>query len=232
MPKRFFDATVGGLLALLALPVIGVLALVLAADLRTWPFFVQQRVGQFGRLFSCPKLRTLPPDTPPYALKSELDLVPLHRLRRVLRDRHLDELPQLLVVPFGRMSLVGPRPRMPDEHEPVDPVYAETRASLPQGCAGLWQIGPDTDGLPSDSPEYDYFYVRHQRLRLDLWVLWRTALKMVGLARPVSLAEVPGWVRRDPSDQISPVSLDHEDSSREPALPARRSERMVGYERG
>ena len=181
--KRAFDVVVGSVLALLALPVIVGLALVLTATFRAWPFFVQDRIGFGGRHFRMVKLRTLRPGTDPYALKGDLPAGAAPALGRVLRRWHLDELPQLLLVPFGRLSLVGPRPKMPDRFEPVDPAYAERRVQVPQGCTGLWQVSPHSDDLPSASPGYDLYYVDHASLRLDVWILWRTALLMAGVAK-------------------------------------------------
>src|SRR5687768_10966564 len=116
MAKRAFDLLAGGILLLLALPIILVLAVALAMELRAWPFFLQERIGKDGVAIRFLKLRTLPPDTPAYALKHDLEMS-LSRLRAFLRSKHLDELPQLVHVLTGELSLVGPRPRMPDAHE-------------------------------------------------------------------------------------------------------------------
>lgn len=195
--KRLFDIVVGTLLCLLAVPVVLVLAVGVCLSMRTWrPFFVQDRLGLGGRRIRILKLRTLPLDCPPYALKSTLELGQLPPYAAFLRRRHLDELPQLLLVPFGRLSLVGPRPKMPDEFEPVDASYAATRVRVPQGCTGLWQIGAHSAACPDASPQYDAFYLEHASLRLDLWTFWRTALLILRLAPPVDLDDVPEWAMR------------------------------------
>jgi lipopolysaccharide/colanic/teichoic acid biosynthesis glycosyltransferase len=192
--KRLFDLVVGGLLAILATPVIAALAAVTAVSLRSWPFFVQERITEGGRHRRFYKLRTLPKHTPPYALKRSLEMN-LPRIPLLLRRLHLDELPQLYLVALGRLSLVGPRPKMPDAFEPVDPVYGELRVLVPQGCTGLWQVGSHTDELPHETPDYDFFYLRYGCLRMDVWVLWRTLRHMLGMNRPVVLDDVPAWVR-------------------------------------
>lgn len=192
--KRAFDLVVGTVLAIVATPLIAVLALLTALSLRAWPFFVQERITEGGRHRRFYKLRTLPKHTPPYALKRALQL-DLPRIPLVLRRLHLDELPQLYLVPLGRLSLVGPRPKMPDDFEPVDPAYGAVRVKVPQGCTGLWQIGSHTHELPHETPDYDFFYLRYGCLRMDVWVLWRTLRHMVGMHRPVTLDEVPEWVR-------------------------------------
>lgn len=207
MLKRCVDIVVASLLLVVALPAILVLAVVLAVELRTSPFFVQERIGRGGRRFRFLKLRTLPPTTPRYALKEDLDDASLSPLRAFLRERHLDELPQLVHVVAGQLSLVGPRPRMPDEFEPVDPEYARWRVRVPQGCTGLWQIGAHTDLLPDEHPEYDLFYVRHGSLALDAWILWRTVLQVAGIGAPVTIEDVPAFLYRGPTELDAVIDL-------------------------
>jgi lipopolysaccharide/colanic/teichoic acid biosynthesis glycosyltransferase len=191
--KRLFDVVVGSILALLALPVIVVLAVAVAVTMRCWPFFVHERIGRGGAPFAFPKIRTLHPSTPRYTDKFSLEPSRTPRLCQALRRSHLDELPQLLLVPLGKLSLVGPRPKMPDAHEPVDWTYGKVRTSVRQGCTGLWQVGAHAHLEVRDSPEYDYFYVANGSLRLDLWILWRTVCNLAGAAEPVTLDRVPQW---------------------------------------
>jgi hypothetical protein len=82
---------------------------------------------------------------------------------------------------------------MPDDVEPVDAAYRAARCEVPQGCTGLWQIGRDAEGMPHEAPHYDFYYLRHRSIRLDAWVLWRTALLMMGFGSPVALEHVPAW---------------------------------------
>lgn len=191
--KRLFDTLVGAVLCLAALPVILALALMLAVQHRGNPFFVHDRVGFAGRTVRIPKLRTLPPSTDPYADKTTTDLRTVGGLARFMRRTHLDELPQLFLVPLGRLSLVGPRPRMVTEAEEFDdPYFAQSRTSVPQGCTGLWQISAVSNRRVSDEPGFDLFYVTHRTARLDLWILWRTIIQFLG-ASPIELSSVPRW---------------------------------------
>lgn len=174
-----------------------VLAVGVCLTLRTWrPFFVQDRIGLRGRRIRILKLRTLPPDFPRYALNSALAGVVLPRYSAFLRRTHLDELPQLFQIPFGRLRVGAPRPKMPDTYEPVDSTYRSMRITVPQGCTGLWQIGRHAPEPPDKAPEYDAFYLQHASLRLDLWITWRTVLLILRLAPQVGLAAVPQWARR------------------------------------
>lgn len=193
--KRAVDLTLGTALCLLALPLIGLLALVGTVHFRSTPFFTQTRIGQGGREFTIFKLRSLPANTLPYALKNDIGELELSWFSRLLRTTKLDELPQLLQVVTGHLSLVGPRPKMPDVFEPVTQEYTHTRTRVPQGCSCIWQVGVATGGLPNESPQFDYFYLLHGGLKLDAWIMWRTLLTVLCLARPVDLDDIPMWVR-------------------------------------
>jgi lipopolysaccharide/colanic/teichoic acid biosynthesis glycosyltransferase len=181
------DLTLGAILSVLALPAILVLAIGVALTLRTNPFFVQRRVGRGGRLIPILKLRTLPRSAPRFATKYELEDVRIPAFTLRLRQMHLDELPQLLLVPLGYLSLVGPRPEMPTMHAQADPGFASERVQIRPGCTGLWQISEANSGLIWESPEYDRYYVRNCSVVLDLQILWRTAIVMTGLGEPFSL---------------------------------------------
>jgi lipopolysaccharide/colanic/teichoic acid biosynthesis glycosyltransferase len=195
--KRAIDVVVGVPLCLLALPLVGALAVVVTLVFRTWPLFVHLRVGHRGRVLAIPKLRTLAPGTPIYADKTVTELGPHSRFMQALRATHLDELPQLFLVPLGRLSLVGPRPRMASEvADHGDVRYEAVRTSVPQGCTGLWQVSGDR-GRVSDRPEFDDYYVAEHTLRLDAWILWRTFRQLL-VGGTIELADIPSWTRRRP----------------------------------
>jgi lipopolysaccharide/colanic/teichoic acid biosynthesis glycosyltransferase len=201
MARRTFDVVVGTALLIVAIPMIAMFALVLAASLRAWPFFVQTRIGHGGAAFRFIKLRTLPPTAPAYADKYAIQDVDIPFFARVLRATHLDELPQLLLVIAGKMSLVGPRPEMPQLHRSFVGAHRAAREQLRPGCAGIWQVSVDNHRLINEAPEYDLFYAEHASLRLDAWVLWRTALLAVG-GRRVGLDAVPRWALRGGGETI------------------------------
>jgi lipopolysaccharide/colanic/teichoic acid biosynthesis glycosyltransferase len=181
----------------LVLPTLVLCALGTAIALRAWPFFTQARVGRGGCEFRCFKLRTLPPQTPRYAAKHEVTHLPVPPFSAALRRLHLDELPQLLLVLSGSMSLVGPRPEMPYLHEAMRPGFQRLRTAVTPGCTGLWQISGYRDQMIDEHPEYDEHYIAHRSLRLDLWIVWRTVrLILPGrAARVASLDELPAWAK-------------------------------------
>jgi len=204
--KRTIDVVVGTFLAVLALPLILLIAAAQAVSLRAWPFFVQTRIGTRGVPFRIVKVRTLPASTDHYADKRAIESIPLTWLSRTLRRTHLDELPQLFLVPVGRMSLVGPRPEMAFLHEQMPPSFARRRTEVRPGCTGLWQIGQDCAGLIVESPGYDLHYVENQSVLLDLWIVWRSVATVLG-AETVTLSDIPDWLRR--AGTVPSFSLGH-----------------------
>lgn len=193
--KRLFDIVLGTVLSLLALPLVLVAAASSAVVLGAWPFFVQERVGRHGRTFRIVKIRTLPVTAPAYADKYEIASVRIPGLCQWLRRSHLDELPQLFLVPTGHMSLVGPRPEMAVLLERSDPEFVRVRSLVRPGCTGLWQIGGRVEALIDEAPDYDLHYLGGSSLRLDLWILWRTFALMFLRGGPVEPAEIPKWLR-------------------------------------
>lgn len=181
--KAVIDVVLGSILALLTLPIVVIAALVSAVVFRAWPFVAQERVGYRGRAFRCLKVRSLPARVPPAIDKYALAGYPIPRWGRFLRGTHIDELPQLWLLPVRRMSLVGPRPEMPQilHRYPADLVAVRERV-LP-GCTGLWQISEDARRMIYESPEYDIEYVERFSLGLDLWIMWRTVVALPGGSR-------------------------------------------------
>ena len=196
MSKRLIDIAIGSLLAALAVPVILCLALVSAVTFRAWPFFVQTRVGYRGKPFRIVKVRTLPRCVPSAIDKHALANFALPRVATIMRSTHLDELPQLFLVPLGTMSLVGPRPEMLFLHEQGARAFCELRISVRPGCTGLWQVSRAAHGLIWDAAEYDTYYVENQTIRLDAWILARTGGLIFRRSAKLRLDDVPRWTRR------------------------------------
>ncbi len=205
--RRAFDLVVSTTLALVTLPVLLIALTGSAISLRAWPIFSQERVGRDGQALRFVKVRTLPPTAPAYADKFQLDQSSIPRFCRMLRAFHLDELPQLLLVVRGRMSLVGPRPEMRCLHDEMPAAFAQERTTVRPGCTGLWQISESCTGLIGSAPEYDRFYLQHRTLRLDTWVLVRTALKMTNLSGRLTLDAVPAWALPGRARDESVVTL-------------------------
>jgi len=192
--RRTFDVIASAALLMVTLPVMAVAVAGSALSLRTSPFFIQDRVGRGGELFRFVKIRTLRAAVPAYVDKHQLDPAQIPAFCRLLRRFHLDELPQLLLVLRGRMSLVGPRPEMEHLHRSLPTDFAALRTTVRPGCTGLWQVSDACTDLIGASPEYDSLYLSERTLRFDLWVLARTALKMTGIGPTVTIEDIPDWV--------------------------------------
>ncbi len=203
--SRAVDIIGSLVLAILTLPILIVAVLGSAACLRAWPFFSQQRVGRDGKPFGFIKVRTLPVTVPSYIDKHELANHHIPTFCRLLRSLHFDEIPQLWLVMRGDMSLVGPRPEMSCLHESMHPSFAEQRTAIRPGCTGFWQVSTSCTELIGASPEYDRYYLANRSFRFDMWVLFRTVLKMTRLGPAVTFDDVPDWLtrRHDRSDAWS-----------------------------
>jgi len=193
--RRAVDLAVGLGLSLVTLPIVVLAAAVSAAVLRASPFFVHERVGRGGRSFRLVKVRTLPLTTGPYVDKFALDAVEVSPSMARMRLLHIDELPQLWLVVAGKMTLIGPRPEMRVLHDRLDPAFARIRCEMQPGLTGLWQISSHCTGLIGQRPEYDRIYYEYRSWRLDVWIAYRTLLKVLGRGT-VALDEVPRWAVR------------------------------------
>lgn len=184
--KRAFDVTVALLLAPVAVVVALAMAAVLAVELRGNPFFVQDRVGKDGRPFRMYKLRTMrharPGEVKPYVIedwKTYMFTPPnyedprLTRAGAFARKTSLDELPNLLNVLKGEMSLVGPRPELPEIVEQYPPEY-HRRHLVPPGIAGLAQVSGRSDLTYDEIATYDLQYVDDHSVMRDIHILWKT----------------------------------------------------------
>ncbi len=193
---RALDLAVAVPLAILTLPVVAVLALSSALSLHAQPFFVQQRIGRDGQLFRIVKIRSLPTSVPTDADKYAVAAAGTTRFGSFVRRTHLDELPQLWLVVFGRMSLVGPRPELPElAATTIDPAFGAVRTVVRPGCTGYWQISPAASGLIGEHPEFDLFYLAHRSVRLDVWLLAQTVCCQL-LGRRPRVVHPPLWALR------------------------------------
>lgn len=183
LSKRVFDLVMAGLLFILLIPVF--LLIILGFWLRGEDeiFFRQQRIGQNGRHFNIVKFRTL---------KAPGNARALHDRRFAwgdfLRRFSLDELPQLILVINGEMSLVGPRP-LPVEYELLFSTEQLMRHQVKPGMTGLAQVNGRNAISWQKKFEYDVYYVRHFSLLLDAKILWKTVRLIFSFRKDVSLDE-------------------------------------------
>ncbi|HBQ94350.1 MAG: sugar transferase [Firmicutes bacterium] len=184
--KRAMDMVFALFILLVTLPVMALIALLIKWDSPEGSvFFVQDRVGLNGRIFPCFKFRTMVPNAE--SLKAEFahlnvmsgpvfkipDDPRTTRLGKLLRRTSLDELPQLVNVLLGHMSLVGPRPALPSEVEHYGEDYRK-RLSVRPGITCLWQISGRNDIDFEHWMQLDMEYIDSWSLILDLKILLKT----------------------------------------------------------
>ena len=180
--KRAFDILVSLVGLILLLPVFLVIALLIKLSSKGTLFYVQTRVGLDGKNFKMIKFRTMIADAEKEtgAIWSPPNDKRVTRVGRVLRKLSIDELPQLINVLLGEMSLVGPRPERPElveEFKQHIPNYM-LRHSVKTGMTGWAQVHGLRGNTPLDKRiEFDIYYIQNWSFRLDLEILWRTLLK-------------------------------------------------------
>jgi exopolysaccharide biosynthesis polyprenyl glycosylphosphotransferase len=172
--KRLFDFAGAIFLLILTSPLFLVITLVIRCTSPGPAFFTQERVGKDGKVFKLWKFRTMFTDAPAYAYSPKASEDPrITRIGRFLRRTSLDELPQLVNVFNGEMSLVGPRPEMPFIVENYSRLHKQRLQVLP-GITGLWQLSGDRAYLIHENIEYDLYYIRNRNFFMDLAILIHT----------------------------------------------------------
>jgi exopolysaccharide biosynthesis polyprenyl glycosylphosphotransferase len=191
--KRGVDIALSSLALVLALPALLVIAIAIRLSGDGPIIFAQKRVGFGGELFTMYKFRTMVKDAehmrPHLEAANEADGVlfkmrldpRLTRVGRHLRRLGLDELPQLVNILLGEMSLVGPRPALPSETASWSPEIAGRLRAKP-GLTGLWQVSGRHDLAFEDYVRYDLFYVENWSLALDFQIIARTLPALISRA--------------------------------------------------
>ncbi len=184
--KRFFDIVLSILALLVLMPFFIILAILIKLDSRGPVFFVQDRVGRYGRHFRFYKFRSMyqgadlekakllsqnqSTDGVIFKMKQDPRIT---RVGRFIRKTSIDELPQFFNVLFGDMSLVGPRPPLPSEVQKYT-LEDRKRLNIKPGLTCLWQIKGRSDIPFKEQVRLDKEYIQSQSLKQDLLILLRT----------------------------------------------------------
>ncbi|MEU7610346.1 sugar transferase [Micromonospora sp. NPDC049204] len=183
--KGLVDRSASSLALALLMPLIAVIALAIKLDSRGPVLFRQVRVGRGGQEFGVFKFRTMVVNADTLlaelTARNETDGLMFKmrqdprvtRVGRLLRKWSLDELPQLVNVLLGQMSMVGPRPPLPSEVARYDGDVAR-RLLVKPGMTGLWQVSGRSDLSWEDGIRLDLYYVENWSLAADLTILWKT----------------------------------------------------------
>ena len=188
--KRVFDLTVCVLLLPMALLVMALIALAIRIDSPGPIVFVQRRTGRDGSRFKMFKFRTMVQNAEELkASLQHLSILPppdfkiiddprITRVGRFLRRTSLDELPQLVNVLRGDMSLVGPRPT--SFHSSTYSLWHTQRLEAPPGITGLWQVTGRNTMTFDERLRLDIFYIENRSFLLDLKILLHTFTTVLG----------------------------------------------------
>lgn len=191
MVKRAFDLTLVLLTLPFTLPVIAVLALLIKLDDGGPVFYTAPRAGENGKLFRMIKFRTMVVGADRLSAQlwqtDEQGKVLNHKRRddpritrvgRFLRRSSLDELPQIINVVRNEMSLVGPRPELPELVAQYE-AWQRKRFAVPQGITGWWQVNGRSDKPMHLNTQDDIYYVQHYSIWLDLQILVKTVTSVL-----------------------------------------------------
>lgn len=183
--KRLMDVCLAVTGLIILAPVFAAIALAIKLGDKGPVIYHTLRVGENGRVFRMLKFRSMSVDAE--RAQTQVNQVDasgalIHkrpddprvtRVGRFIRRTSLDELPQLVNVLVGDMSLVGPRPELPwlvDRYSP----WQHKRFAVPQGITGWWQVNGRSDNLMHLHTDQDLYYIQHYSLWLDIQILWRT----------------------------------------------------------
>ncbi len=190
--KLFFDYTISGLMLLALSPLLLVIAALIKITSTGEVLFKQDRVGLNGRTFKVFKFRTMVKDAeeklaklkelneadgPAFKIKNDPRIIPF--IGKFLRKTSIDELPQLLNIFKGEMSLIGPRPPLGSEVAQYN-IWHRRRLSMKPGITCLWQIQPNRNDLSFDQwMDLDLEYIDNWSLKLDAMIFFKTIMVML-----------------------------------------------------
>ena len=175
--KPVLDIAVGIVGALIGIPFLALIALIVFFATGNNPFFTQKRVGQYGKLFSVIKFKTMTD-----AKDADGNFLPDEeretRIGNFLRSTSIDELPQIFNILKGEMSLVGPRPWIPSQLENFSDLKLDRRCKVKPGMTGLAQVRGRNEIPFEKRMSYDLHYVRHCSFITDICILRKTIVKV------------------------------------------------------
>jgi lipopolysaccharide/colanic/teichoic acid biosynthesis glycosyltransferase len=191
--RRALDIAVASLALLLAAPALALAALAIRLESPGPVIYRQRRIGLHGHAFDVIKLRTMVEGAEHIGagLAINANDSRVTRVGALLRRTSLDELPNLVNVLRGEMSVIGPRPTLPAQVER----YTERqrgRLAVKPGITGWAQVNGRASLPWAERIELDLYYVEHRSLALDLRILWRTAVLVLG-GSGLYKGETGGW---------------------------------------
>ena len=175
--KPFFDFLVSLIVVICISPILLVVIILLAIANSGKPFFFQKRPGKSGKIFKIVKFKTMTDETDANG-KLLPDSERLTKIGTFVRKTSMDEIPQLFNVIAGQMSIIGPRPLLPQYLEIYSPEQMKRHLVKP-GITGWAQINGRNAISWIQKFEYDIWYVKHQSFLLDLKIIFMTIKKVL-----------------------------------------------------
>jgi exopolysaccharide biosynthesis polyprenyl glycosylphosphotransferase len=177
--KRVFDLVAAISISILSAPIWITAAILIKLNSPGPALFIHERVGKNGRKFNLYKFRSMKMDVDPYSVTPCNQQDPrITTIGRFIRRTSIDEIPQVLNILWGDMSMVGPRPEMPFIVESYDELQ-KLRLSVKPGLTGVWQISADRANPIHENLDYDLYYLENQSLWLDMAILLKTLSSVV-----------------------------------------------------
>jgi len=187
--KRFYDVVFALVGLLVSAPLMILIAVAIKLDSPGPVLYEQDRTAEFGGTFTVYKFRTMIPEGESAQPIDDGDNDRITRVGSILRRTHLDELPQLVLILFGRMSVVGPRATWTDEEAMLEEETAMWRKRwfVKPGLTGLAQINEADSTMPQEKIRYDLEYIRRQSFWFDqkivLRQIWNVVLDLWEIGR-------------------------------------------------
>lgn len=188
--KRILDLSLSTVGLIVLSPLMAIIAYEIKKEDGGPVFYKQVRIGKNGRHFEMYKFRSMVPNADQLLKKlrdqNEVDGAMfkmkhdprITKIGHFIREHSLDELPQLVNVLRGEMSLVGPRPSLPSEVAQYTD-YDKQRLYVTPGCTGLWQATERNDVGFNEMVRLDLKYIKHASTVYDLWIIWKTVVIII-----------------------------------------------------
>ncbi len=205
MIRRALDVCIAGTALIVSAPLLALAIVAIRLESPGSAIYRQRRVGRHGEPFDVLKLRTMVQGAEHMGagMAVNRDDARITRVGALLRRLSLDELPQLVNILRGEMSVIGPRPTIPVQVEQYTP-RQRGRLAIRPGITGWAQVNGRT-ALPwSERIELDLWYIEHRSLALDLRILWRTVAVVLG-GEDLYKGRTGGW---HPPDAPGPAGAD------------------------
>lgn len=173
--KRAFDFLLATFFLIVLMPVLFVVYAILRVITKDSVIYQQNRVGQYGEVFQIYKFRTMPKGTPILVGKQRAKIRNrVSKFAKFLRSTSIDELPQLVNVIKGDMSLIGPRPVVPQEYELIQLRKKSGANNVKPGLTGLAQVNGRKQLNNIEKAKFDAMYADHVTFKADILIVLRT----------------------------------------------------------